>query len=268
MWNELVAEVASFGGCTLVEPLASVAESRAHPAPHRLQPQISPPRDPAGQGRAGGARGPSKSPPPGTLALSDGRTSTGVATQGSFPPGRVRKISPFRSPKRADDVDPAYGTDDTNHGGAYGHCGYKTLTYALAHATGQTALQTAIYSPSSGETFPIVPASPSLQVHNGQPCNHPGQGQVRQDPNQRECRVRGNPELALQLHHQWRRRHRLLCRCVLWRLGLPSNPRDQYGRYQQLQRIGRAGGKRVTGSGNHASAGGSPSCVTCGNCPF
>jgi hypothetical protein len=49
-----------------------------------------------------------------------------------------------------------YGTDDTNHGGAYGRCGYKTLTYALAHATGQIALQTAVYSAQSGETFPIV----------------------------------------------------------------------------------------------------------------
>src|SRR6266542_2421713 len=53
-------------------------------------------------------------------------------------------------------VDPMYGTDDANHGGAYGHCGYKTLTYALAHATGQIALRTATYSPQSGETFPIV----------------------------------------------------------------------------------------------------------------
>ena len=53
-------------------------------------------------------------------------------------------------------VDPMYGTDDANHGGAYRNCGYKTLTYALAHATGQIALQTAIYSPQSGETFPIV----------------------------------------------------------------------------------------------------------------
>jgi hypothetical protein len=52
-------------------------------------------------------------------------------------------------------VDPANGTDDLNHGGNFGSCGYKTLTYALAHATGQIALQTATYSPST-ETFPIV----------------------------------------------------------------------------------------------------------------
>jgi hypothetical protein len=53
-------------------------------------------------------------------------------------------------------VDPVLGKDDPSHGGAYGACGYKTITYALAHATGQIALQTATYSPESGETFPIV----------------------------------------------------------------------------------------------------------------
>jgi hypothetical protein len=53
-------------------------------------------------------------------------------------------------------VDPVLGTDDATHGGAFGNCAYKTLTYALAHATGQIALATATYSPQSGETFPIV----------------------------------------------------------------------------------------------------------------
>jgi hypothetical protein len=52
-------------------------------------------------------------------------------------------------------VDPAAGKDDLNHGGNFGSCGYKTLTYALAHATGQIALQTATYTPTT-ETFPII----------------------------------------------------------------------------------------------------------------
>jgi len=53
-------------------------------------------------------------------------------------------------------VDPSSGTDDPNHGGGYGSCGYKTLTYALTRAKGQIALQTATYSPASGETLPFV----------------------------------------------------------------------------------------------------------------
>jgi hypothetical protein len=52
-------------------------------------------------------------------------------------------------------VDPMYGTDDLDHGGAYGRCGFKTLTYALAHATGEIALQTATYAAAT-EHFPIV----------------------------------------------------------------------------------------------------------------
>lgn len=52
-------------------------------------------------------------------------------------------------------VDPA-GTNDATHGGGYGNCGYKTLTYALTQATGQIALQSGTYSAASGETFPIV----------------------------------------------------------------------------------------------------------------
>src|SRR6185369_6110175 len=43
-------------------------------------------------------------------------------------------------------VDPLQGKDDAEHGGAYGPCGYKTLTYALATATYTTAT----------ETFPII----------------------------------------------------------------------------------------------------------------
>jgi len=45
--------------------------------------------------------------------------------------------------------------DDPQHGGAYGACAYKTLTYALSHATHQIALQTGVYTPAT-ETFPIV----------------------------------------------------------------------------------------------------------------
>jgi hypothetical protein len=53
-------------------------------------------------------------------------------------------------------VDPVSGTDDVDHGGAYGSCGYKTITYALTRATGQIALQTATYSASATEGFPIT----------------------------------------------------------------------------------------------------------------
>jgi len=53
-------------------------------------------------------------------------------------------------------VDPVNGTDDAQHGGAYGSCAYKTITYALTRSTGQIALQTATYSPSATEAFPII----------------------------------------------------------------------------------------------------------------
>jgi hypothetical protein len=68
-------------------------------------------------------------------------------------------------------VDPALGTDDASHGTGYGHCGYKTLTYALAHATGQIALQTAVYSAAAGETMPIV-----LTGSQDILCNYANQG--------------------------------------------------------------------------------------------
>jgi hypothetical protein len=52
-------------------------------------------------------------------------------------------------------VDPSAGTDDTNHGSAFGACAYKTLTYALTQAQGAIALQAAVYQ-SPAETFPLV----------------------------------------------------------------------------------------------------------------
>jgi hypothetical protein len=52
-------------------------------------------------------------------------------------------------------VDPL-GTNDANHGGGYGHCAYKTITYALTQATGQIAIQGGTYNAASGETFPLI----------------------------------------------------------------------------------------------------------------
>jgi len=62
---------------------------------------------------------------------------------------------PVGTPDTLHFVDQANGTDDVNHGGNYGACGYKTLTYALAHTTGQIALQAGVYSPAT-EAFPII----------------------------------------------------------------------------------------------------------------
>lgn len=52
-------------------------------------------------------------------------------------------------------VDPATGVDDASHGAQPGNCAYKTITYALAHATGRINLNnTAVYQ--TAETFPLV----------------------------------------------------------------------------------------------------------------
>jgi hypothetical protein len=52
-------------------------------------------------------------------------------------------------------VDPALGHDDVAHGALPGNCAYKTLTYALAHATGRINLANVLYGTGS-ETFPIT----------------------------------------------------------------------------------------------------------------
>jgi hypothetical protein len=217
-------------------------------------------------------------------------------------------------------VDPAYGTDDANHGGAYGHCGYKTLTYALAHATGQIALQTATYSPSSGETFPIV-----LKGQQALLCKFTTaspatiQGKAKYDKIQISvsvafegtqnslfnCIINGGggtgycvdvfssgsafPQThlistadigncggsAVQVEsgtgnlsvQSSTLRNSLLG--VFW-AGSNAGGTMQNNSFSanttDIQCSGADTG--VTGSGNHASAGGSPSCVTCGNCPF
>lgn len=51
-------------------------------------------------------------------------------------------------------VDHASGIDDPAHGGADGACAFRTLTYALSHASGTIALAAGDY-PSLGETLPF-----------------------------------------------------------------------------------------------------------------
>lgn len=53
-------------------------------------------------------------------------------------------------------VDPALGTDDLQHGGGPGALAYRTITFALAHATGTIQLDAGDYTAASGETFPLV----------------------------------------------------------------------------------------------------------------
>jgi len=83
-----------------------------------------------------------------------GGTATGGAATGGTTAGGTT-CTPPASASAIQFVDPAAGTDDDQHGGAFGACGYKTLTYALTRATGQIALQSATYSAAT-ETFPIV----------------------------------------------------------------------------------------------------------------
>ncbi len=95
-----------------------------------------------------------------TGGTATGGTATGgTATGGAATGGTTTGGTTCPLPASLSDpqfVDPAAGTDDDKHGGALGACAYKTLTYALAHATGQIALPAATtYSPTT-ETFPII----------------------------------------------------------------------------------------------------------------
>ena len=53
-------------------------------------------------------------------------------------------------------VDPQLGTDDLEHGGAAGDSAYRTITYALRHASATIHLDDGEYSSASGEQFPLV----------------------------------------------------------------------------------------------------------------
>ncbi len=92
-------------------------------------------------------------------AATGGAATGGAATGGAATGGTTTGGTTCPLPASLSDpqfVDPAAGTDDDKHGGALGACAYKTLTYALAHATGQIALPAATtYSPTT-ETFPII----------------------------------------------------------------------------------------------------------------
>jgi len=94
-----------------------------------------------------------------TGGVATGGTATGgAATGGAATGGATTGVAPCTPPASASAiqfVDPAEGTDDDVHGGAFGACAYKTLTYALTRATGQIALQSTTYSAAT-ETFPIV----------------------------------------------------------------------------------------------------------------
>jgi hypothetical protein len=51
-------------------------------------------------------------------------------------------------------VDPSLGTDDASHGAQPGACAFKTITYALAHATGRINLANVAYTAPT-EAFPL-----------------------------------------------------------------------------------------------------------------
>ena len=67
-------------------------------------------------------------------------------------------------------VDPVLGTDDLAHGTAPGAGAWKTITYALAHAssTAQINLADGTYDHASGETFPLA-LSGGQSVISGNP---------------------------------------------------------------------------------------------------
>jgi hypothetical protein len=53
-------------------------------------------------------------------------------------------------------VDPQLGADDLDHGGAPGASAYRTITYALEHASATIHLGAGTYDAAGGEQFPIV----------------------------------------------------------------------------------------------------------------
>jgi hypothetical protein len=62
-------------------------------------------------------------------------------------------------------VDPVLGTDDLQHGGAPGAGAFRTITFALAHASATIHLDDGTYDHASGETFPLALAG--AQVLSG-----------------------------------------------------------------------------------------------------
>jgi hypothetical protein len=71
-------------------------------------------------------------------------------------------------------VDPALGADDAMHGAQPGGCAFKTITYALGHATGRINLTAATYS--AGEVFPLV--LNGTQILDGDPTNTGNKAQL------------------------------------------------------------------------------------------
>jgi hypothetical protein len=53
-------------------------------------------------------------------------------------------------------VDPELGADDLAHGGAPGTSAFRTITFALAHASATIHLDDGTYAAASGEQFPLV----------------------------------------------------------------------------------------------------------------
>jgi len=53
-------------------------------------------------------------------------------------------------------VDPVLGTDDLQHGGAPGAGAWKTITFALAHASATIHLADGTYDHAGGEVFPLA----------------------------------------------------------------------------------------------------------------
>src|SRR5262249_54065177 len=90
----------------------------------------------------------------GTVA--DGSVTDAAAAFDALPPGPDMTTCVPSSPSVKQYVDPALGMDSIDHGAGPGPCAYKTITYALQHATGPIALAKATYSAASGETLPFI----------------------------------------------------------------------------------------------------------------
>jgi hypothetical protein len=78
------------------------------------------------------------------------------------------------SPAQTAWVDPNAGADNPSHGAGPGACAFRSITYALAHATGRINLATATYQ--ANETFPLVLAG--AQILDGDPTQSGARAQI------------------------------------------------------------------------------------------
>lgn len=94
----------------------------------------------------------------GTSMATGGALNTGGMATGGITSSSTSKNCRPASAAATQYVDHANGTDDSVHGGDVGSCAYKTLTYALAYATGSVQLVGADTFPGgvAGEALPYT----------------------------------------------------------------------------------------------------------------